>query len=250
MEFNPEDKDLRDILSRATDEELDPYFDCFLGKNRAGRFSSEIDPFYANDPDHPTRYWKMLGIELQTYGGNTVANMVRGHGVCYREILKDVAKRLKVSFKEGDSSKAIETFVLEKIITDIDERLTPAQREEILRDFQANGESKDLKGVLKSSAPGALIYLFRMGGFRSYQLLLVMANTLWKILFSRGFSLAGNVLLVRVASVFAGPIGWLLSVGWLAIDLMGPAYRVTVPAVLYTAMLRRIQEERLSANTK
>ena len=30
-----------------------------------------------------------------------------------------------------------------------------------------------------------------------------------------------------------GPIMWSISIGWLAIDLLGPAYRKTIPILLY-----------------
>ena len=36
----------------------------------------------------------------------------------------------------------------------------------------------------------------------------------------------------------AGPIGWTLSAAWLLADLAGPAYRITVPAVIMVAYLR------------
>lgn len=40
-------------------------------------------------------------------------------------------------------------------------------------------------------------------------------------------------------AVFLGPVGWVLTGVWTAIDLAGPAFRVTVPCVLHIAMLRQ-----------
>lgn len=35
--------------------------------------------------------------EYQRFGGNTIANIIRGHGVPYREILKDVCKTVGIA---------------------------------------------------------------------------------------------------------------------------------------------------------
>ena len=40
-------------------------------------------------------------------------------------------------------------------------------------------------------------------------------------------------------AIFAGPIGWLLTVIWTAIDVAGPAYRVTIPCCIQIAYMRR-----------
>ncbi|WP_338420424.1 hypothetical protein, partial [Aeromonas veronii] len=36
-----------------------------------------------------------------------------------------------------------------------------------------------------------------------------------------------------------GPIGWVISGVWAAVDLAGPAYKVTIPCVIHVAMLRK-----------
>ena len=59
-----------------------------------------------------------------------------------------------------------------------------------------------------------------------------------------GLSFAANAGLSRAIAVVAGPIGWLLSTLWLAIDLAGPAYRVTIPCVIHVAQLRLGQSAR------
>ena len=80
-----------------------------------------------------------------------------------------------------------------------------------------------------------------MGGFRSYQLTLIIVNAVMKALFGRGLSIAGNALLTRTMSILAGPIGWVITGIWTALDIAGAAYRVTIPAVLMVTMLRKKQ---------
>lgn len=50
---------------------------------------------------------------------------------------------------------------------------------------------------------------------------------------------AATFLGSRVAGTLAGPIGMIISSIWRIIDIAGPAFRVTVPAVIYIAFLRR-----------
>ena len=45
--------------------------------------------------------------------------------------------------------------------------------------------------------------------------------------------------LFEVVVVTTGPIGWALTGAWTAFDLAGPAKRVTVPAVIQIAVLRK-----------
>ena len=60
----------------------------------------------------------------------------------------------------------------------------------------------------------------------------------------RGLPLVGNVVLMRIASIHTAPIGRALTGAWTAIDIAGAAYRVTVPAVIEIAFLRKLSENR------
>lgn len=88
----------------------------------------------------------------------------------------------------------------------------------------------------------ALITLFRSGGFYSYQLTLIIANQIAKIILGRGLMFATNTTIVRTASTLAGPVGWAITGVWTAVDLAGPAFSVTIPCVVHIAMLRKSQQ--------
>lgn len=60
----------------------------------------------------------------------------------------------------------------------------------------------------------------------------MLANAVAQTLLGRGLSLALNAGLAKYISVFAGPIGWLVTVLWTLVDVAGPAYRVTIPSVI------------------
>nr|WP_240147129.1 ubiquinol-cytochrome C chaperone family protein [Helicobacter pylori] len=45
-------------------------------------------------------------------------------------------------------------------------------------------------------------------------------------------------MLTRTLSFLTGPVGWIITGVWTAIDIAGPAYRVTIPACIVVATLR------------
>ena len=54
----------------------------------------------------------------------------------------------------------------------------------------------------------------------------------------RGLSLAATYTVTRLALGPLGPLGLILSAAWLLVDIGGPAYRITIPAVIMVAYLR------------
>ncbi len=81
--------------------------------------------------------------------------------------------------------------------------------------------------------------VFRAGGFKSYQLTVIIVNAVLKALIGRGLSFGGNILLTRTMAILTGPIGWFITGAWTALDVAGPAFRVTIPAVIQIAALRQ-----------
>lgn len=78
----------------------------------------------------------------------------------------------------------------------------------------------------------------KLGGFASYKVAVIVANAVARALLGRGLSFAANAALTRWIGVFAGPIGWAVTIAWTALDIAGPAYRVTIPAVIQIAYMR------------
>lgn len=51
--------------------------------------------------------------------------------------------------------------------------------------------------------------------------------------------MVGKVALKKTLGILAGPIGWVITGALVSINLAGPAYRVTVPACVLVATLRK-----------
>lgn len=229
LEFlkNIESKDLEDLVYCLTHD-----------KDGKTRFTEELtssDEYKSNYPDH-NKYWELIAAEIQCFGGNSFANVFRGgRGVEYKEVLIDVCDKMKVNYNKYTSVDKIESNLLMKILTDALENMTSDE----LKELAESTGVKNTSGVTPETMVGIFQTVFRMGGFKSYQLTLIIVNATLKALIGRGLSFAGNAALTRTMAILTGPIGWVITGLWTAIDIAGPAYRVTIPAVIQIAALRQ-----------
>jgi uncharacterized protein YaaW (UPF0174 family) len=174
-----------------------------------------------------------IAEELQLYGGNTFMNILRGHGVEYRELLIGVCKKMDVNFNKKASIEMIEYNLLQKILLDSLENMSTEEMKKLLDEMNIPNQ-----GFGKQAFIAALQMTIKRGGFTAYKIAVIVANAVSKALLGRGLTLASNAALTRWLSVFAGPIGWSVTAIWTAIDIAGPAYRVTIPAVVQIAYMR------------
>src|SRR5699024_6665831 len=65
-------------------------------------------------PEQHRRNWQLIAGEFQHFGGDSIANQICGHGKLYREILRDVAKRLGLKADKTTPTAAIEKQLLEQ----------------------------------------------------------------------------------------------------------------------------------------
>jgi len=222
-------KDIADILMSVKGE-----------KRLTEQLSAE--PHFAGSSDDLTKVWHLIAAELQRFGGDTVASIFRGgHGVIYWEILKDVCGHMKVEIRDGEELSVVEGRVLIKVLESSLEKMTEEQRTEFVR--SAAALFADGKFNPASATPAAILAALQagiaMGGFAAFQIAAIAANAVSNFVLGRGLAFAANAGLMRLLGVVAGPIGWVIS-GILSVPLAsGPAFRVTVPAVIYVAYLRQ-----------
>lgn len=230
-------KDL-EFLYRASNEDLRLLCDIVVkDKNGAFRLTeciSGTEAFKSNYPSNIKGMLRPLVNEFREFGGNSFANFFRGEGPEYSEILRDVAKRNKVSFKRKSSDERIEQLLLQKLFEDSVEN---ASDEDLKR--MMNELGYPTTNFTRQAAMATLMAAWKAGGFQSYILLVSVVNAVMKFLVGRGLTFAANAALTRMASIMMGPVGWVLTALWTLIDIAGPAYRVTVPAVIQIAYIRQ-----------
>jgi uncharacterized protein YaaW (UPF0174 family) len=232
------DPDL-DFLANVSSSDMDGLVRTLThDKDGAIRFTEDLtstEEYKRFNPDH-SKYWQLVGAELQSFGGNTFATMLRGgKGVFYKEILCDVCDKLKVNYNKESNAELIEQNLMMKIVEEAVQKMSTEE----VREMAEEAGVSNFGALSKDAAMAAFITIFRAGGFKSYQILVIVVNATLKALIGRGLSFAATGTMTRTASVLVGPIGWVITGIWTAFDIASPAYRVTIPAVIQIAALRQ-----------
>ncbi len=239
MEADPlYDEHLSPVLLRAPDEDLDPLVK-YVSDRTTSTFGKATKQKSYKDPHE--RLVADIVYEVRTFGANSLLNVVRKNGVAYAEIVSDVCSKLKVDTGKHDSVDEKETEVLLKILDDSLAKMSKEERGTLEDEFRKAGVKNP---DLSAGKPIAAILAqagIQVTGFLGYRLAVIVANAVAKAVLGRGLSLVGNAALVRALGVFAGPVGWAVTGLWTAVDLAGPAYRVTIPVVCHVAFLRQKQ---------
>ncbi|WP_429072190.1 DUF3944 domain-containing protein [Aeromonas veronii] len=228
-----------EFLGKMKSEDLGDLVYCLThDRDGSSRYTEELtttELYKSYYPDHQ-KYWQQIAAEIQCFGANSLVTILRGgRGVEYKEVLMDVCDKMDVNYDKYSSTQRIESNLLMKILTDALENMSPDQ----LKDLADATGVKNTNGITAETMVGIFQAVFRAGGFKSYQLTLIIVNAVLKALIGRGLSFAGNAALTRTMAILTGPIGWVITALWTAIDVAGPAYRVTIPAVIQVAALRQ-----------
>lgn len=238
------DEDL-EFLSKCSDRDLDDLVSCLTLDKDGNRLLTEnltLSDSYKKHYPHHSKYWQEIAEEIQLFGGNTVFNILRGNkGVLYKEVLTDVCDKLKVDYNQSDNVYTIETNLLDTVFKEMTTKMSDKDRLKLVDTMVEMGiiDHKDKSLVNAKNLHALARSAFKAGGFKSYQLSVIVVNFVWKMIFGKGLSFAANHILTKVLSVWAGSVGFCISILWTALDVGGPAYRITIPAVFQIAMLRR-----------
>jgi uncharacterized protein YaaW (UPF0174 family) len=236
MEYRT-DPDL-DFLQRCAANDLDPLVTILTrtkkGRRRLTERLTKQPRFKEHSPDHQ-KYWDLIAAELQCFGANTYATLARrGRGKPYRKILIRVCEKRKVNFNKKSSTPTIEWCLLMKVLIELFEKTSQKDLQRILNEMNIPIPTDFTPEGVAAAFQAAI----RAGKFSPYEIAVIVANAVLKAVIGRGLSVAANAALTRVLGIIAGPIGWVVVGLWTAIDVAGPAYRVTIPAVIYVAYLR------------
>lgn len=112
------DADL-EFLGECTDEQLKNLAEVLIyDKDGETRFTESITNSneYKRYGTRYSKYWEIIAGELQEFGGNSFANLFRGNGVKYDEILNDVLDKIKVSYNKSSNILTKEDKLVEKYL--------------------------------------------------------------------------------------------------------------------------------------
>lgn len=134
------DKDLL-FLEECSNDQIKMLADILVydkdGKTRNTESLTKSHQFVECYPNNLKKALPLIIDEFQRFGGDSIMNIIRGGGVCYREILQDVCKKVGAKFNKEASIESIENCLLEKILVTSVEKMSD---EDIVR--LSNGLSK------------------------------------------------------------------------------------------------------------
>ena len=233
---NDDVSNLAQILNYDTDGEV---------RRTSSILTDEGFTKHLDDPQKWVKSWQVVAGELQLYGGDSVVNLFRGTGVLYEEILSDVCERVGV--KLGSEEQEIvqkEEKLIEFLANKAWDKMDEAQRTEFLEKINLIERFKDASGLspvrlalATGGAAAMLLYEYVAGA---------MLASLGAGLAARfAGPMAAQFIGTRLgAAAFAGPFAVVLGVALTVPMISGAAYRVTMPAVIQIAYMRKKYLER------
>lgn len=211
----PRDRSISDLLSRAASADLEVLADL-ITDNGKGRVALDSDvKATIMTRKVQGRLQSISGLlekEIRAFGSNTIASAFRTESIDYLELATDVAKKL-----DGKPSEQDDIFAIEEII--IRQAMDKYMGDEALKDYLSGG---NLAGYINEMVKTLTLSGGSLGG---------MAAT-------GGGAGFASALGGRVLSMVAAPLA--IGAAGLAIyQASSPAFRITIPAVLQIAKLRR-----------
>lgn len=214
----PRNRELPDLLSRASSDDLNVLADLItdFGKGRVA-----LDDLIKR---HILMHQKkgslqtisdVLAREICAYGGNTIANTWRKGGVAYQELCADVAQKLG-----GKPGKDLDVFAIEDVAI--------------------------AAAVERRNSNGKTIALPQTATELATILAPIIATLVSNAGTIAGVAAAGGAtgLLAavggRLVSWAAPPVAIVTATATI-LEAASPAYRITIPAVLQIAKIRRVQ---------
>lgn len=233
-----------EVLKASSNKELQPIVDIIL--DACTNHLVVNDEYKKYQPNHQM-YTNVIYNEIRKFGGNTFANLFRGKGVPYKEVVQDVAKSLKVATSSSDLIE-LERQILAKVLESAFEKLSQKEREELLSELDTKYLDTEMLSNLSNLKGPALTAILTKSPFLMQQIIKLLVRFGAKT----AAKTAGRFVGGRALSILAGPVGWVIGGAWTAFDIASPATRVTIPCVVHIAALRlaMMNEENKEKYTK
>lgn len=235
---------LPELLKHASPKELTMLADIITdeGKGRLSLSNEVKGQLMRHKASHTLHLaTQSLATEICAFGGNTLVNLVRSGTVDYREVVKDVAEKLKANVPESASTIEIEELVIHKMLEKtLKDKTSAASIEQLCIQQGVEFDRALLEKLQQQGNIAALAsFILRSAGPYAVSRLLTAA-----LMSGLGIAAGANVAAVGVAAtaryaMLLNPVVAVLSAAWMTYDLSGPAYRVTIPAVICIAAIRQ-----------
>lgn len=198
----------------------------------------------AGSPEIRAELDRQLEREIRYLGSSDGAYLVRylmgqEPGVPFQELVRDVARALKVDPPRAGTEREQVESVAEQYVTQQFARMPRDEQQKMLEDL---GVQRDKAAAFLKRSAGVFAVPALVEAFG----IIVVEGLIKNVIFGTIAKLVGRQLSARLFQFVAGrfpwwlrwigPAAWTVSIGWTVLDLQGPALRKTIPIVLYLGL--------------
>ncbi len=233
MKLNYKYDDALEFLQYCSNEELNFFVELYKNEaNLTEGLSSQFE-YKINFPNHH-KYWKLIAAELQYFGGNTLLNISRNCGVLYKDILCDVCTKVFIPYdKNADVAQIEKVLIFEYLKRSIENMDTFEYKQ-----FKSNFNLLQIDEINMFNEIRKR--LWRDTSF-SQNIISVLIGSLGKSLIKNTVK---NVFPFIVQELFKKSIGLPIGIAINLKDITDPAFRITLPSVLFITYLREKYKEK------
>lgn len=253
---------MKDILRKCEiddfkylSEVLDNYF-SFTDDSKRKKLLLEL----SNNPSKKEELVTLVDEQIRYFGSADAAYFTRtllgqSGAISASELVSDVCEKLKVKVKQGGS---IESRLEQLVYAIVDKEVrgkTPAELSKIFKDMNIGDKESELfLSHLKTNGEVLIIPLLIefLGPKIALNIIeVIVVGLIATVVGKQAAQLIVKELISRNPWLNAlGPVMWVISGAWLALDLQGPAYRKTVPICLYLGLVGLRDGQEVSSSDK
>jgi uncharacterized protein YaaW (UPF0174 family) len=183
--------------------------------------------------------WDLISGELQLFGGDSMANKFRGHGVLYKDIVGDACIKLGEKVGDYDDVDELEIKLILALLQIILKKMNQKDREELCRIADLRPKSFDTPTVYSEYNK-----VLRQGGAKAIKAILIIANPVANKITGVNFGgiglgVAGGAFFVPALIPVINIVYTSILSGYGLARISGPAYRVTIPSCVAISYMRR-----------
>lgn len=271
------DKDLTSLLKNCDNTDLDPIVETIL--SLPSETLSKRPEYLEHKGDHRS-YIDALVYEITSLGGHTLANLIRGRGVDYADMVGDVASKLDVVPEDADTVETLEEKIILRILRLGSAHMSDDDRVALRDLLELEGEdsqhipaeaappnesgelSQELGRDVTSGVQSANGGLERgsddafpeaeasrriadsataLAGDRIAQ---VVEHVVRTTRLRRTMVAASKAAIFKAVTMpLGGPLSWAIAIGRGLHDLMGPNYAASLSLVAHIGLLRQKYEQ-------
>lgn len=235
---------LHELLKNASRKELSMLADIVTdeGKGRVSLSNKVKEKLMFRKANHTLHLaTQLLAQEICAFGGNTLVNLVRSGVVDYREVIQDVAEKLGTKVPKNASLIEVEELVILKVLEKtLKDKTSAASIEQLCIQQDVEFDWATLEKLKQQGNIAALasFILSSVGPYAISRLLTAALMSGLGIAVGANWAAMGAAAAARFPTLL-NPVVAVLSATWVTYGFSGPAYRVTIPAVICIAAIRQ-----------